>query len=117
MYFFQLNSDVFAHDKSKLIDNETVDNDSTKENSLNPRQILQLKRKRMKEERLKEKYIQKCKRFLKNYDEVEHCIKRVLSSNSVDELLSVCYVFGTSSISPKEVYRIQFPKGKDCKTV
>ena len=97
-----------------MIDNETIDNDSTKENSLNPRQILQLKRKRMKEERLKEKYIQKCKRFLKKYEEVEHCIKSVLSSNGVDELSSICYIFGTSTISPKEMYRIQFPKGKNC---
>ena len=87
------------------------------ETTLNPRQLLQLKRKRMKEERLKDKYIQKCKRFLKKYDEIEHCIKSVLSSNSVDELSSICYLFGTSSISPKEVYRIQFPKGKNRKTM
>ena len=61
---------------------------------------------------MKEKYIQRSNRFLKVFDELEHRIKNVLSLIGGCELLSACFIFGTSPISPRETYRLQFPEGK-----
>ena len=88
-----------------------VDDESRQKAHQDPKKILQDKRRRLKEERLKEKYISRCKHFLESYDRLEYCIKSALSSNGIDELLSICYIFGTSPISPKEIYRVRFPKG------
>ena len=108
----QIKCDVITHDESKIIKNETNDDEARKENFCNAKQFYQDRRRRIREERLKEKYIQKCKRFLNVYDDLEYCIKNILSFSGGNDLLSVSFIFGTSPISPKEIYRLQFPKGK-----
>ena len=108
----QLRSDVISHDQSKCIKTEAIDDESRKDNFPYSHKFHQDKRRRIRDGRLKEKYIQRSNRFLKVFDELEHRIKNVLSLIGGCELLSVCFIFGTSPISPRETYRLQFPKGK-----
>ena len=108
----QLRSDVISYDQSQFIKTEAIDDESRKDNFPTAHHFHQDKRRRIREGRLKEKYIQRCNRFLKLFDDLEHRIKNILSLSAGCELLSVCFIFGTSPISPRETYRLQFPKGK-----
>ena len=112
----QLRSDVISYDQSQFIKTEAIDDESRKDNFPTAHHFHQDKRRRIREGRLKEKYIQRCNRFLKLFDDLEHRIKNILSLSSGCELLSVCFIFGTSPISPRETYRLQFPKGKCSKS-
>ena len=102
---------MITNAQSKYNENQWIDDETRQVNNQDLKKFLQNKRKRMKIERLKEKYISRCKHFLESYDQLEACLKNVLSSNATDELLSICYIFGTSPISPKEIYRLKLPKG------
>ena len=68
-------------------------------------------RNRIKSNRLKEKYIKRCMIFLEVYDQLENNIKAEILSRQIDEISSILFIFGTSLVSPKEIYKLQLPTG------
>ena len=70
------------------------------------------RKRRARAARLKTKYIKKSHKFLDIYNKLEYYLRTELMSNRIKDVISICYVFGTSVASPKELYRIVLPKGK-----
>lgn len=69
------------------------------------------RKRRARDARLKTKYIKKSHKFLDIYNKLEYCLSTELMSNRIKDVISICYVFGTSVTSPKELYRIVLPRG------
>ena len=71
------------------------------------------RREKIKQTRLKAKYIKRANIFLQQYDQLESNLKaEILSCRREKEIMSICYLFGASPASPKEVYLLRLPKGK-----
>ena len=88
--------------------------ESCAKGTLDERKLLKDKRNKIKRNRLRARYIKRAMIFLDSYERLECNLRKEILSLHADEILSICYIFGTSLVSPKEVYCMQLPEGNDC---
>ena len=99
------------HNQAMALVNKPLE-DIHKKDNLGEKELARLKRKKAKHDMLRAKYIKRSTAFLEFYEKLEYNLRSEAFSHRMDEVISISYIFGTSLILPKEIYRIQLPTGK-----
>ena len=99
------------HTRAQEVENKEPFGDSNAIANQNKKELLKERRNKIKSNRLKEKYIKRSMTFLEVYEKLEYNLRTEILSHQMDEVESIIFIFGTSLVSPKEIYRLQLPAG------
>ena len=98
------------HNQAMTLESKPLE-DIYQSGNLSEKGLATLKKKKARNDRLRAKFIKRSAAFLELYEKLEYNLRTEAFSYRMDEVHSICYIFGTSLISPKEIYRIQLPAG------